>query len=107
MVSSKWHVRELFDLTVGQRDAFMKLVSEVAQTVAVATVSDKVNIAFYGDLSDHLHAHVVPKWVNGNAWGDAFVLQPTPTESSKCLGALANKSMPAMAHGLLEELLRR
>ncbi len=104
VVSSKWHVRELFDLTPEQRITFLELVNAVAKAVAVVTISDKVNIAFYGDQSDHLHAHVVPKWLAGNEWGGAFVLQPSPTEPHQCLGALAGKSMPEMASYLGKQL---
>ncbi len=76
VVASSAHVRELFELSYGQRDAFMALVSAVAKTVAVAARADKINVGFYGDLSNHLHAHVVPKWQAGHGWGDAFLLQP-------------------------------
>lgn len=76
VVAARWHVRELFELGAAQRDAFMADVSAVARAVAQATSADKVNVGLYGDLSDHLHAHVVPKRRGGPQWGDVFALQP-------------------------------
>ncbi len=81
IVAARWHVRELFDLSPEQRDAFMADVSNVARTVQRLVAADKINLGFYGDLSDHLHAHVVPKWRHGSHWGDAFPLQPAPDSS--------------------------
>lgn len=77
---SPWHVRDLFDLLPTQRSEFLEAVSRLAKVVSTTCAADKVNIAFYGDLSDHLHAHVVPKWRDGPCWGDAFNLQPTIAE---------------------------
>lgn len=74
---SPWHVRELFELTPTQRSEFLEAVSSLASVVSAVCAADKVNIAFYGDLSDHLHAHVVPKWDAGPRWGEAFNLNPT------------------------------
>jgi diadenosine tetraphosphate (Ap4A) HIT family hydrolase len=76
LVAARWHVRELFELTQAQRDAFMADVNAVASAVAQATGAAKINIGLYGDLSDHLHAHVVPKQRGGSQWGDTFALQP-------------------------------
>lgn len=77
---SPWHVRELFELMPTQRSEFLEAVSSLAKLVSTVCAADKVNIAFYGDLSDHLHAHIVPKWHAGPCWGDAFNLNPTIAE---------------------------
>lgn len=81
VVASRWHVRELHQLSDTQRDAFMADVSRVARAVTAVLSPDKINLGFYGDLSDHLHTHVVPKHVAGPHWGDAFALQPAPGSS--------------------------
>lgn len=81
VVASRWHVRELFELSDAQRDAFMADVNRVARALAAVVSADKINLGFYGDLSDHLHAHVVPKHTAGPQWGDAFALQPAPGSS--------------------------
>ena len=33
---------------------------------------DKLNYAVYGDLSPHLHVHIVPKYKGGVSWGQPF-----------------------------------
>ena len=104
VVAARWHVRELFDLTEQQRNDFMALVNTTARAVVALTACDKVNLAFYGDLSDHLHAHVVPKWKGGVGWGETFALQPAQAVADRVRGPLAGLSMPAMAARLLAAL---
>jgi diadenosine tetraphosphate (Ap4A) HIT family hydrolase len=91
VVAAKWHVRELFDLSDAQRAAFIADVGAVARTVREATAADKINIGLYGDLSDHLHAHVVPKHRDGSQWGDAFALQPQGPADPGALDGLAQR----------------
>jgi ATP adenylyltransferase len=81
VLASPWHTRELFELAHAQRGEFLEAVNALAAAVSRVCAADKVNIAFYGDESDHLHAHVVPKWRGGLAWGQAFNLQPAPVEA--------------------------
>ena len=76
VVLLKRHARELFELAPDELAAFMAEVARVAQVVHRVSGCDKLNYAVYGDLSPHLHVHIVPKWRGGAAWGEPFVLKP-------------------------------
>jgi len=93
VVAARRHVRELFELTQTERDAFMGDVNAVARAVAQVTSAAKINIGLYGDLSDHLHAHVVPKQRGGAQWGETFALQPQtpPAQDMQALTELAHR----------------
>ncbi len=76
VLAPAWHTRDLFQLEAGQRTALIEAVSALASMLASACQADKVNLGFYGDRADHLHAHLVPKREGGPAWGDVFAMAP-------------------------------
>jgi diadenosine tetraphosphate (Ap4A) HIT family hydrolase len=74
VVASRRHVRELHDLDSAARQVFIDEVARVAKAVQQALAADKMNIGLFGDIVDHLHAHVVPKFAQGPDWGAPFAL---------------------------------
>ena len=38
----------------------------------------KINYGAYSDKLPHLHVHLVPKYVDGPAWGTTFTMMPDP-----------------------------
>lgn len=71
------HKRELFELTPFELQAFMEDVAKAAKALQEAFRPQKINYAIYGDVVSHLHFHIVPKYENGEEWGEAFVNAPT------------------------------
>ncbi len=72
------HVRELHDLDSAARQMFIDEVARVAKAVQQTLAADKINIGLFGDIVEHLHAHVVPKFARGPDWGAAFALAGDP-----------------------------
>ncbi len=56
------HVREMSDLDPGERRYLMNLVFAVEQVVRELFTPDKINLASLGNLTPHLHWHVIPRW---------------------------------------------
>jgi diadenosine tetraphosphate (Ap4A) HIT family hydrolase len=56
------HVREMTDLEPAERQFMMNLVFAVEKVVRTLFVPDKVNLASLGNLTPHLHWHVIPRW---------------------------------------------
>jgi ATP adenylyltransferase len=71
------HKTELFELTPGELEQYMRDVALVAKAVAKVSQCQKVNYGIFGDTAPHLHIHVVPKAPGQPNWGEAFVLIPT------------------------------
>jgi diadenosine tetraphosphate (Ap4A) HIT family hydrolase len=70
------HETELFHL---ERDTLQRFSRDVARAAAAlqrAFGPNKINYAIYGDLVPHLHFHVVPKYRDGQGWGEPFALHP-------------------------------
>jgi diadenosine tetraphosphate (Ap4A) HIT family hydrolase len=56
------HVREMSDLDPGARHSLMNLVFAVERVVRDLFAPDKINLASLGNLTPHLHWHVIPRW---------------------------------------------
>ena len=76
VVAFNSHKTELFELTPGELEQYMRDVALVAKAVAKVSQCQKVNYGIFGDTAPHLHIHVVPKAPGQPNWGEAFVLIP-------------------------------
>jgi diadenosine tetraphosphate (Ap4A) HIT family hydrolase len=56
------HVREMTDLPEGRRRRLMDVVFAVERVVRDLFSPDKVNLASFGNMTPHLHWHVIPRW---------------------------------------------
>lgn len=76
IVAYKDHVKELFELTEPDRNAFMADVCKVAEAIQKAFVSAKINYGAYSDKLPHLHFHIVPKYDGEFEFGGIFEMNP-------------------------------
>lgn len=58
----KAHVREMTDLAPAQRRTLMDVVFTVERVVRDLFSPDKINLASFGNMTPHLHWHVIPRW---------------------------------------------
>jgi diadenosine tetraphosphate (Ap4A) HIT family hydrolase len=58
------HVREMTDLPVAERRELMETVFAVEQAIRTVLAPDKVNLASLGNLTPHLHWHVIPRYID-------------------------------------------
>jgi diadenosine tetraphosphate (Ap4A) HIT family hydrolase len=70
------HVKEMTDLSEDERDACMDVVFAVESAVREALQPDKINLASLGNMTPHLHWHVIPRHMNDKhfpqpIWGNA------------------------------------
>ena len=56
------HATEMTDLTAAERDGLMAVVYAVESAVRETMRPDKMNIASLGNMTPHLHWHVVPRF---------------------------------------------
>ncbi len=83
------HVKEMTDLVVAERSAFMKAVFKLEAVLRAQLNPEKMNIASLGNMTPHLHWHVIPRFV-----GDATFPRPI-----WALPADATDDAQADAHG--------
>ena len=56
------HAREMTDLTPEERARLMEVVFVVEETVREAMSPDKMNVASLGNMTPHVHWHVIPRF---------------------------------------------
>lgn len=58
------HVREMTDLAEDERQDFMQVVFAVESVVREVMHPDKINLASLGNMTPHLHWHVIPRYIS-------------------------------------------
>ena len=56
------HAREMTDLDAREREALMAIVWKVEEAVREAMQPDKMNVASLGNMTPHVHWHVIPRF---------------------------------------------
>lgn len=56
------HVKEMTDLPPAQRSQLMMTVCKVEQVVRDVLQPDKINLASLGNITPHLHWHIIPRY---------------------------------------------
>ncbi len=56
------HAREMGDLSREEREALMEVVFDVEAAVRETMQPDKMNLASLGNMTPHVHWHVVPRF---------------------------------------------
>jgi len=56
------HLAEMTDLDIPQRSAMMMTVCKVEQVLREVLRPDKINLASLGNMTPHLHWHVIPRY---------------------------------------------
>ena len=76
------HVKELTDLTLPERQNFMAAVFTLESALRQALRPEKMNIASLGNLTPHLHWHVIPRFRDDPAFPKPIWAISTPSPTS-------------------------
>lgn len=58
------HAREMTDLPAAEQQQLMRIVFAVETVVRRLYHPDKINLASFGNLTPHIHWHIIPRWEN-------------------------------------------
>lgn len=97
LVAYKDHVDDINLLGDDDRNAFMSDVVRVTRAMQKVFNPDKINYGAYADTLEHLHFHLVPKYVGGPDFGGVFRMNPQQTY-------LTEAEYASMAEALRKEL---
>jgi diadenosine tetraphosphate (Ap4A) HIT family hydrolase len=72
----KQHIKEMTDLAATERTHLMATVFAVEAAIRETICPDKINLASLGNLTPHLHWHVIPRYTHDKhfpqpIWGTA------------------------------------
>jgi diadenosine tetraphosphate (Ap4A) HIT family hydrolase len=83
------HVKELTDLSSDERAHFMNAVYRLEAALRLSLVPDKMNVASLGNLTPHLHWHLVPRWANDAAYPKPIWAVTLPQTTSQAVATLS------------------
>ena len=66
------HVREMSELTVADQRHVLDVVLALERAIRKVMVPDKINLAALGNMTPHLHWHVIPRWQDDSHFPDAI-----------------------------------
>ena len=98
------HVREMTDLPAAERSRLMAVVFAVEDHVRKSLEPDKMNLASLGNMTPHLHWHVIPRWRDdrhfpGPVWAAARHGAPVPAARAAAAARIA-ATLPAALSAL-------
>lgn len=69
------HVREMTDLSSAERAILIAAVWQVEESIREVMCPDKINVASLGNITPHLHWHVIPRYEDDShfphpIWGE-------------------------------------
>jgi diadenosine tetraphosphate (Ap4A) HIT family hydrolase len=93
------HAREMTDLEQAERDRLMAVVFAVEAHVRHVLQPDKMNLASLGNMTPHVHWHVIPRFRDdrhfpASVWAAPRHDAPAPAERAQRASALS-ATLPA------------
>lgn len=96
----KRHAREMTDLDEAERDGLMAVVYAVEAAVRETMRPDKMNLASLGNMTPHVHWHVIPRYADDRHF-------PGPVWAAPRREAAVPAQRTALAGGIAAALLAR
>ena len=73
------HIKEMTDLTPQLRSEFMNIVFVVESAVRTIMQPEKINLASLGNMTPHLHWHVIPRYTDDKHFPNPIWATPLRT----------------------------
>jgi len=90
------HVKEMTDLAPADRALVMDAVWKVEEAVREVMEPQKVNLASLGNMTPHLHWHVIPRYADDAQWPSP-VWAPAAREVNPAALELRRARLPRLA----------
>ena len=71
-VESILHIKEMTDLSNIKRHELMGIVFVVESILRENLIPDKINLATLGNITPHLHWHIIPRYKNDNHFPESI-----------------------------------
>ncbi|TAL88907.1 MAG: HIT family protein [Candidimonas sp.] len=85
------HVKEMTDLSPKQRTDLMTAVWQVERAQRCHLKPDKINLAQFGNMTPHLHWHVIARWQADSRFPEA-IWAPAPARTPEQIAAWQKQS---------------
>jgi diadenosine tetraphosphate (Ap4A) HIT family hydrolase len=66
------HIKEMTDCTAEESAALIELILKIEQRMRTMLAPDKINLASLGNITPHLHWHVIARWTDDAFFPDSI-----------------------------------
>ena len=77
------HVKEMADLDEETRNEFMGVIFQMEKIIKEYLQPDKINLASLGNITPHLHWHIIPRYFSDNHFPDSIWSKKRRNEINK------------------------
>ncbi|MEO8418725.1 MAG: HIT family protein [Methylophilaceae bacterium] len=95
------HVKEMTDLKPSERTSLMTVVFAVEQALREVLQADKINLASLGNVTPHLHWHVIPRFRHDRHFPNAIWGASTRETPAYDLDKETASRLKALIHKML------
>jgi diadenosine tetraphosphate (Ap4A) HIT family hydrolase len=96
------HVREVTDLPAAERERLMRVVFAVEEAVREAMLPDKMNLASLGNVTPHVHWHVIPRFADDRHFPAPVWTEPKRTAPHRPERAARAQALAESLRGRLD-----
>ena len=82
-VESILHIKEMTDLSNIKRHELMGIVFVVESILRENLIPDKINLATLGNITAHLHWHIIPRYKHDNHFPESIWSNPKRTRKKE------------------------
>ncbi|MDG2252494.1 MAG: HIT family protein [Methylophilaceae bacterium] len=82
-VDSVIHVKEMTDLSDSKRHEFMRIVFIIESVLRSHLIPEKINLASLGNITPHLHWHIIPRYKLDNHFPESIWANPKRAEKKE------------------------
>tara|TARA_B100000780_G_C21085225_1_gene437159 strand:+ start:318 stop:743 length:426 start_codon:yes stop_codon:yes gene_type:complete len=82
-VESIHHVKEMTDLSNTNRQEFMRIVFIIESVLRIHLTPEKINLATLGNITPHLHWHIIPRYKLDNHFPKSIWSDPKRFEKKE------------------------
>lgn len=85
------HIKEMTDLTAQLRSAYMDTVFAVESAIREVMQPQKINLASLGNMTPHLHWHVIPRYIDDTHFPNPIWSTPQRNTRSSTIADIRNR----------------
>ena len=82
-VESIIHVKEMTDLSDSKRHEFMRIIFKIEGVLRSYLMPEKINLATLGNITPHLHWHIIPRFKLDNHFPESIWSNPKRGEKKE------------------------
>lgn len=100
------HIKEMTDLAPQDRAKVMKIVFAVETALRETLDPDKINLASLGNMTPHVHWHVIPRYQDDKHFPNSHWGEATQTGNPKVLPSTTKENLQNRMRQLIDCALR-